>query len=242
MIAVGTASGVSTIAQNQKPESMNAQLLPYEPQSRTSRHVFLKRLFLGSLVIIIVLLGVGVIVHERAIKNLQNEALARDHGGYPGFQATDWGINFNLGGLQQYLKWLMSFQKGDYSIVSYTHGATGLVYNAYSGGTLCPVNNRVYLMPFNQLSAELWHYIDESGAVMGYKHQPVQSGGGGGGGGVYVHPNRIFLMPQDSNSLFYFIQCDTATVVAYNHSNTQDLSFTVPDSIEEATNKSNFFS
>ena len=102
-------------------------------------------------------------------------------------------------------------------VVAYTHGAT-VVASAYFGGVLSP-NGRIYLCPYLQATAVVWHYIDTAtGSVVAYTHGATVVASAYVGG--VLSPNgRVYLCPtsQATAAVWHYIDTATGSVVAYTH-------------------------
>jgi hypothetical protein len=59
----------------------------------------------------------------------------------------------------------------DGSLVSYIHGAVGLVKYAYVGGVYDSATQRIYFTPNMQGGQTTWHYVDSDGSIHSYRGQ-----------------------------------------------------------------------
>lgn len=103
------------------------------------------------------------------------------------------------------------------TVVAYTHGAT-CVANAYWGGVLNADGSRIYLVPYKQSTAAVWHYIRTSdGVVVPYTHGATCVATAYNTG-VLVPNGRIYLIPysQSTAAVWHYIDTD-GTVKAYTH-------------------------
>ena len=99
----------------------------------------------------------------------------------------------------------------------YTHGAT-VVATAYQGGCYSPDQNRLYLIPYVQATATVWHYLDgaaSSTLVTPYTHGVTVVSGGYCGAAYSPTPKRIYLCPwnQSTATQWHYIDCAAATVL-----------------------------
>ena len=111
---------------------------------------------------------------------------------------------------------------------NYLHGAT-VGDDAYYDGIYSPLNNRIYLIPYNQCDETNWHYIDcDTGDVVAYEHGATVINYGYRGGVYNKNQKRIYLVPfaQAPETNWHYIDCDTGDVVAYEHGITTILSST----------------
>ena len=93
------------------------------------------------------------------------------------------------------------------TLVSYLNGVTLTNGpNYYAGAVYSPVNNRIYLVPYNQHASSTWHYIDcNTGAVVGYaKGLSVAAQNFLGGGFYSPVQNRIYFST-NSQTILYFL-------------------------------------
>jgi hypothetical protein len=104
------------------------------------------------------------------------------------------------------------------NVVSYAHGQTGIVNQAYLGGVLAP-NGRIYMIPFGQSNQTNWHYIDtNTGTVSAYAHG-VTAVANAYAGGVLAPDGKMYLVPyaQANQTNWHYIDTNTGTVSAYAH-------------------------
>ena len=130
-------------------------------------------------------------------------------------------------------------------VVAYEHGVdfSELLDSAsYHGGAYSPVQNRIYFVPYMQLTAPLLHYIDcDTGQVLSYEsnlnlEELVEPGGFNYLGGtysptqdrIYLHPaNQAMFLDMETNLLsneedfnkikWHYIDCATNTIGSYDH-------------------------
>ena len=95
-----------------------------------------------------------------------------------------------------------------------------IVENGFRGGAYSPLQDRIYLAPFNQGPSDKWHYIDCASC----KVVPFSSECGFNavkeayvGAAYSPNTNRIYFAPfnQATEARWHFIDCNTSTVVAY---------------------------
>ena len=92
-------------------------------------------------------------------------------------------------------------------VVANVHGATA-VATAYLGGVLS-TNGRIYLTPYTQSTAVVWHYIDTAtGSVVAYTHGATAVTTACVGG--VLSPNgRIYLIPFSQSTAVVWHYIDT---------------------------------
>ena len=125
--------------------------------------------------------------------------------------------NYSQNGLNNYIK---GFVNKD--IETYVVEYDGLSLNefAYLGGVYSPLQNRIYMVPFN--SSTTWYYIDcNTGLLKSYVGYEVVLQGYAGG--VYSPlQNRIYFIPfrQSLFPKWHYIDCNTGNVIEYLNNNT----------------------
>lgn len=115
-------------------------------------------------------------------------------------------------------------------VVAYTHGVT-TVDGAYYGAVLAP-DDKIYLLPFHQSTATVWHYIDttitpgSAGHVVAYTHGASVTATGYAGGSL-APDGKIYLTPNAQSTAAVWHYIDTTKtpgtvghVVAYSHNST----------------------
>ena len=107
-------------------------------------------------------------------------------------------------------------------IASYEPAPGGLQgTQPYNGGVYSPMQNRIYLVPYDQGDQMTWHYIDcVSNQAIGFQHILTSAVTRAYAGGVYSPTqNRIYFVPfrQGPEGSWHYVDCDTGTIVAYVH-------------------------
>lgn len=131
--------------------------------------------------------------------------------------------NFNL--IRDYLRDIQSRDNDNFNVVSYRHGHTATITQAfaYSGMTFVPSLRRIYLIPHRQSTSATWHYIDcNTGNFIAYSHgiTLTELADYAYIGGVYFPPmNRLYFMPwqQAGSAKWHYIDCSNGNVVSYNN-------------------------
>lgn len=108
------------------------------------------------------------------------------------------------------------------AIVAYT---AAVINSTYYGGCYSPTQNRIYFVPFGMAPSTSWHYINcDTGSPVAYVHGFSASiPANAYTGGVYSPTqNRIYFVPrvQSTNANWHYVNCDTGTIVAYAHGQT----------------------
>ena len=131
----------------------------------------------------------------------------------------------NMGEFQEYMNQIGVNTAGTVTVTPYTHGAT-VVAGAYAGGTLSPKQGRIYLSPYGQCTAAVWHYIDcnvASALVTPYTHGMTYHVVNGYAGGCYCPAlDRIYLTPYSESSAvnYHYIDCTVSSTLIVPYDST----------------------
>jgi hypothetical protein len=122
--------------------------------------------------------------------------------------------------LNKYLAQFYNNSPNNVFFNGYTHGAIGVVSNAYYGGVYSPMQNRIYFVPHAQANQTTWHYYDcDFHRIISYIHNATVSANAYHGGVYVPEVNRIYFIPsgQATVATWHYINCDSGAVVAYTH-------------------------
>ena len=122
--------------------------------------------------------------------------------------------------LNKYLAQFYNNSPNNVFFNGYTHGAIGVVSNAYYGGVYSPTQNRIYFVPHAQANQATWHYYDcDTHRIVTYTHGATVSANAYHGGVYVPEVNRIYFIPsgQATVATWHYINCDSGVVVAYTH-------------------------
>ena len=159
---------------------------------------------------------------------------------WPGLSSPQLAADAYSGGVyspRNQLIYFVPWQQASKASWHYVNTLTGLVVTyrpstasagniastkAYSGGVYAPRNNRIYLVPFNQATQPVWHYIEcATGRVVAYAAPPAASLSlGAYRGGVYCpYSMRVYFVPhaQASRTHWHYVDTESARVYAYRH-------------------------
>jgi hypothetical protein len=102
------------------------------------------------------------------------------------------------------------------SVVSYAHGRTDIVTNAYLSGVTTS-DDKIVLVPFAQSNQDNWHYIDPTGVVSAYDPSSGAAAGANGyAGGVAAADGRIYFIPNDQSNLTNWHYVQTNVIESLN--------------------------
>ena len=116
-------------------------------------------------------------------------------------------------------------------LTEYTHGATGVVFDAYAGVCYDPNNDRIYFTPYFQSIETTWHYINcATSTVVDWVHGQSYPVYGWVGGGVYAPTQqRIYFTPDQAgnDTKYYYLDvragiADNAILKTYTHGQSID--------------------
>jgi hypothetical protein len=114
---------------------------------------------------------------------------------------------------------LVDAEPTTYTTQANMEGGNTATTSAYYGAAYSPLQNRIYLTPYNLVGVSTWQYIDcSNGSVVAYTHGATVAGSYIGA--VYSPTqNRIYFIPgiQYAQPIWHYVDCATGSVVAYAH-------------------------
>ena len=137
----------------------------------------------------------------------------------PPYLPSKQGAVYSQSGLYEYINQIARGGQFVPEVNAYTHGVTALV-TAYFGGCYSVGQNRIYLIPYHQATASVWHYLDcSNGSITSYTHGVTAVDQAYGGGVYSPNQKRIYMVPngQSTAAVWHYIDCTNSSVVAYTH-------------------------